>query len=165
MGQKTIYIGSSIWNSLPDLIKKANILSTLKDNVKKHHLTWITHDVFMWICVSVFIYAFMSVAVCIYLYAYILVFSFDLSILMSVFFSFTHFSHCRSDLRGHNENKAFLPVLCYPSHCWCYSYILTFNQFVCLFVCLFLLRLIFRLNKFVIFQALYSFLWLVFMTK
>ena len=22
-----------------------------------------------------------------------------------------------SDLRDHNENKAFLPVLCYPSHC------------------------------------------------
>ena len=40
MGQKTIsYIGPSIWNSLPDAIKKASSLNTFKHNVKKHYLT------------------------------------------------------------------------------------------------------------------------------
>ena len=40
MGQKIIsYIGPSLWNSLPDSIKKANTLNTFKDNVKKHYLT------------------------------------------------------------------------------------------------------------------------------
>ena len=75
MGQKAIsYIGPSIWNSLPDSIKRANSLNTFKHNVKKHYLTWITHNVFMWICVSVFVYVCMSVGVCIYTYAYILVY-------------------------------------------------------------------------------------------
>ena len=35
----------------------------------------------------------------------------------------TLYSHFGSDLRDHNENKLFLPVLCYPSHCWCYSHL------------------------------------------
>ena len=40
MGQKAIsYIGPSIWNSLPDSIKRANSLNTFKHNVKKHYLT------------------------------------------------------------------------------------------------------------------------------
>ena len=74
MGQKTIsYIGPSIWNSLPYSTTKANNLNTFKHNVKKHYLTWITHNVFMWICPSVFIYVYMSVSMCVYTYAYILV--------------------------------------------------------------------------------------------
>ena len=86
MGQKTItYIGPFIWNSLPDSTKKANNLNTFKHNVKKHYLTWITHNVFMWTCVSVFTYVCMSVGVCIYICIYITVFSFDLSMFM--FFS------------------------------------------------------------------------------
>ena len=37
MGQLIIsYIGPSLWNSLPDSIKKANSLNTLKHNFKKH---------------------------------------------------------------------------------------------------------------------------------
>ena len=40
IGQKIISkIDSSIWNSLPDSIKKANSLNTFKRNVKKHYLT------------------------------------------------------------------------------------------------------------------------------
>ena len=40
MGQKTIScIGLSIWNNLPDSIKKANSLNTFKRNVKKDYLT------------------------------------------------------------------------------------------------------------------------------
>ena len=39
-GQKTIsYIGPSIWNNLPDSIKKANSLNTFKHNIRKHYLT------------------------------------------------------------------------------------------------------------------------------
>ena len=39
MAQKIIsYIGPSIGNSLPDSIKRANSLNTLKHNVKKHYL-------------------------------------------------------------------------------------------------------------------------------
>ena len=38
--QKAIsYIGLSIWNSLPDSIKRANSLNSFKHNVKKHYLT------------------------------------------------------------------------------------------------------------------------------
>ena len=37
MGQLIIsYIGPSLWNSLPDSIKKANSLNTFKHNFKKH---------------------------------------------------------------------------------------------------------------------------------
>ena len=124
MAQKVIsYIGPSIGNSLPDSVKRANILNTFKHNVKKHYLIWITH-MFLWICLSVLIYVCMSVGVCIYYF---------------------RISHIRSDQRGHNEYKTFLPVLCYHSNCWCYSYssavtfqlkLLTFNQFVCFLVCL-----------------------------
>ena len=75
MGQKTItYIGPFIWNSLPDSTKKANNLNTFKHNVKKHYLTWITHNVFMWTCVSVFTYVCMSVGVYIYMHIYYCVF-------------------------------------------------------------------------------------------
>ena len=92
--------------------------------------------------------------------------------------------HFFSDLRDHDENKAFLLVLCYPSHCWCYSYLsavifklqLLYYNFwaVCLFLCLlvgfffvFFLRLIFRFNKFVSFLKLYldNLLWFIFKAK
>ena len=40
IGQKDIsYIAPSIWNSLPDSIKRTNSLNTVKHNVKKHYLT------------------------------------------------------------------------------------------------------------------------------
>ena len=40
MRQKAIYyIVPPIWNSLPDLMKRANSLNTFKPNVKKHYLT------------------------------------------------------------------------------------------------------------------------------
>ena len=72
MGQKAIsYIGTSIWNSLPDSIKRANSLNTFKHDVKKHYLTWITSNVFMWICVSVFIYMFKCPWVCVYIHIHI----------------------------------------------------------------------------------------------
>ena len=114
MEQKTIsYIGLSIWNSLPDSIKKVNNLNT----VKKYCLTWITDNVFMWIRVSVFICVCMSVGVCnIYDCVFLWIIYFH------VFFSsFTFYSHYCSDLRYHNKNKTFLPVLCYPSYNLCYS--------------------------------------------
>ena len=58
----------------------------------------------------------MFVGVCLYAYAHILV-CFLLTYSFSFFFlfSFTFFSHLRFDLRDHNENKAFLPVLFYPA--------------------------------------------------
>ena len=106
-----------------------------------------------WECVYIYIY--------IYIYIFISVFSFDL---------FTLYSHFYSDLRDHNENKVFLPVS--ASHYGCYLYlssvisqlhfyILTFNQFVSLF----LLGYYLDLKCFLIFRALYSFLWLLFMAK
>ena len=92
MGQKTIsYIGLSIWNSLPDSVNKGNSLNTFKHNAKKHYLTWVTHNEFMWICVSIFIYVSMSVGVCIYTYAYILM-CFPWFIHSHVFFSRLPFS-------------------------------------------------------------------------
>ena len=40
IGQKAIsYIGPSIWNNLPDSIKRANRLNTFKHNAKKPYLT------------------------------------------------------------------------------------------------------------------------------
>ena len=53
----------------------------------------------------------------------------------------------------------------------CLQYYFNFNfltvcLFICLFVCLFFsLKLIFRFRKFCIFQALFSFFWLVFTVK
>ena len=125
-----IFLGKIEMNSL-----RVNSLNIFKHNVKKHYLTWITHNLFMWICVSVFIYVFMSVGVCIHTYVYILVY-FPLTYSYSrcccwcccwvsffFFCSLTLFSYFCSYLGGHNENKVFLPVLCYPSHCWCYSFL------------------------------------------
>ena len=140
---------------------------------------WMVPNLYMWIWVSVFICV--GEWVNTYLWTYISVFSFDLSILM-FFFSFLLFSFSpfffRLDLRKHNENNAFLPVLCYPSHCWCYSFLsaVIFQlqvlyldfwpvRFFCFCFCfcfVFLLRLIFRPNKFL---ALYGFFWLVFVVK
>ena len=114
IGQKTIsYIGPSTWNTLFDSIKKANSLNTFKHNVKNHHLTWIINNVYMWIRVSVFIYG------CVYIYIRkcISVSSFNLWMFSSLFILFCHFG---SDLRDGNETQALLPILCYPSHCWCY---------------------------------------------
>ena len=113
------------------------------------------------ICVSVFIYVCLSLGVCICRYGNILV-CFPLTYAFpcfpfsfSCFSLFALFSHFRSGLRDHIENKAFLPVLSYPSYCWCYLYLssiifqlqlLNFNFWrVCLFVCFAsLLRLTFR---------------------
>ena len=103
-----------------------------------------------------------SVGVWIYTYAYMLVYFplsysfsccccccfFCLFILFSfLFFSFPLFSHFRSDLREHNENKAFLLILCYPSHCLMLFISVcsnistsTFNQFVFLFCLFFFVR-------------------------
>ena len=117
-------------------------------------------------CICIYICLYVRGCVYIYIWICISVFAFDLFI--PVFFFVYPFLSFSFWLEGHNENKAFLPFLCYPSHCWCCSYlsalifsfnlyILTFNQFVCLFV---LLRSIFRFNKSVIFQVLYSFPWL-----
>ena len=99
---------------MPDSITKANNLNTFKHYVKKHYLTWITHNMFMWVCESVYLYVCMSMVVCIHTFVYVLVY-FPLSYTFSWFFSHLFFSH--------NENKAILAVLCNPSHCWCYSYL------------------------------------------
>ena len=97
--------------------------------------------------VYLYVYMFMSVGVYIYTWIYISVFSLTYSFSCFFPFSFMLLSHCRSDLREHNENKAFLPILCYPSHCWCCSYLsavifliqlLYFNfltTFFCVYVC------------------------------
>ena len=97
--------------------------------------------------VYLYVYMFMSVGVYIYTWIYISVFSLTYSFSCFFPFSFMLLSHCRSDLRKHNENKAFLPILCYPSHCWCCSYLsavifliqlLYFNfltTFFCVYVC------------------------------
>ena len=112
---------------------------------------------FIWKYVYLYTGLYVHGYVCVYTYGYILVFFFDLFTFM-FFFSFTLFSNFCSDLREHNGNKAFLPILCYLSHCWCYSYLSAaifhlqlsyFNQFVCLFFVF--LRLIFRFSKFVSF--------------
>ena len=72
MGQKAIsYIGPSIWNSLPDSIRWANSLNSFKHNFKKHYLTWITNNAFMWIYVSVFIYMFKCPWVCLCIHMHI----------------------------------------------------------------------------------------------
>ena len=117
MGQKTVsYIGPSTWNTVLDSIKKVNSLNTFKHNVKNHHLTWIINNLYMWIRVSIFVYGY----VYIYIRKYISVSSFNLSIFFSLFILFSHFV---SDSRDRNEIQAFLPILCYPSHCWCYWYL------------------------------------------
>ena len=88
------YWSLSKWISLPDSIKKAIRLNTF--------------CMYIGLCVRRCVF--------IYTWIYISVFSFDLSILM-FFFSFTLFSHFCSDLMKQNENKIFLHVLCYPTHC------------------------------------------------
>ena len=63
--------------------------------------------------VSLFMYVCMCVGKCIYTYQYILV-RFPLT------YPFTCFLTLSSNFL-YNENKAFLLILCHPSHCWCYS--------------------------------------------
>ena len=122
MDIKTIsFIGPSVWKNLPHSIKKTNSLNTFKDNVKKH--SNLNNE-----CVSICEYVCVSVGVCIFYtcefrpVCFPLPYPFScLCVCVCVFFvvvafSFT-FSHFRSDLRDHNEIKAFLRVLCYSSHC------------------------------------------------
>ena len=169
IGQKAIsYIAPSIWNNLPDSNKRANSLNTFKHNAQS--TIWLELHI-MCLCEYVYMYLYMFVCPCVCVHIHVHIyqcFFFDLLILMLLllfcfFFLVFLFSHFRSDLRDYNENKPFLPILCYLSHCWCYSYLsatsfFTFKLLIsCLFVCLFslfiLFRLIFRCNKFCNFSS------------
>ena len=90
-------------------VKTASSFNTFKDNVKKHYLTWIIHNVYMWIRVSASIYVCMSLSVCIYTYGYLLV-CFPL-IYPLFFFSLTIFSHFASVLK---KGVSFRFVLSQP---------------------------------------------------
>ena len=90
-GIKTIsFNGLSIWNSLLDSIKKSNSLNTFKHNVKKHYLTWITHNVYIWRCVSVFVYVSMSVCVYLFIWIYLWMIYMDVYIYILVCFPLTY---------------------------------------------------------------------------
>ena len=93
----------------PERVKRANSVSTFKDNVKKHYLTWIIHNVYRWIRVSASIYVCMSLGVCIYTNGYLLV-CFPL-IYPLFFFSLTIFSHFASVLK---KGVSFRFVLSQP---------------------------------------------------
>ena len=115
MEQKTIsYIGASIWNSLADSIKNANSLNTFKHKALSDLNN--TQCLHVNMCICIYICLYIRECVYMYIWLYVSVFSFDLSILM-FFFSVTLFSHFSSNSRDHNENKAFLLVLCYSDHC------------------------------------------------
>ena len=103
----------------------------------------------MCICICICLY----VRKCKYIYIckYISVFSFDLFILICfsgfflLFFSRLHFS-----LIFILTWRTCLFLLCYPSYCWCYSYMSALFVF-------FLLWLIFRFNKFCNFPSFIQF--------
>ena len=100
------------------IYKKVNSLKTLKRNIKKHYSSWIINNVCMCICVSACIYVCVSMGVCIYTHMDINVCVFLWIVhchvfLFFFFFSHLHFSYSHSDLRDHNEDKAFLTILCY----------------------------------------------------
>ena len=100
MRQKNSYIDPSIWNSLPDSIKKANSLNT--SNILSKSTIW-TSDLNNELCVLV---------------RFPLTYSF-----WYIFFLFTIFSNFRSDLSDHNDSNAFRPFLYYSIHCLYYSYL------------------------------------------
>ena len=154
MAVNTCSVAASIYNTCKQKIIK--LLSGPNPLTDKHYLTWITHNV-----------------------VYITLVWFPLTHLFScLFFRRFHFSlifvltwGITMKIRRSGPFCA-IPVIADAIHIClqnCFNpnyYILTFSQFVCLFVFFFfLLRLIFRFNKFVIFQTFYSFLWLVFMAK
>ena len=50
MGQKAIsFVGPSLWNRLPELIKKTDNLNTFKRNVKNYCLNWINNELIKWV--------------------------------------------------------------------------------------------------------------------
>ena len=50
MGEKAIsFVGPSLWNSLPELIKKTDNLNTFKHNVKNYYLNWINNELMKWV--------------------------------------------------------------------------------------------------------------------
>ena len=75
-------------------------------------------------CIYGYVYLYLHMFVCLWVCIWIYVFFFDLSILMFFcFFSHLPFSHIIVLTWGTTMKiRAFLPVLRYPSHCWCYSY-------------------------------------------
>ena len=153
---------------MPDSVKNANSLNTFKHHVKKHYLTWMTY---VYMCICVYVCICLSVCGCVYIYIgiYINVFSFDLSIL-TLFCSCLAFPLIFVLTWGTiTKIRRFYPLYTLPAiidaiHI-CLQYYFNFNIYILIFqlICfVFLLRLIFRFNKFVIFQFLYSFLWFVF---
>ena len=169
MGQKAIsYIAPSIWNNLPDSNKRANSLNTFKHNAQSTiwlelHIMCLCEYVYM-ICICLYVRSCVYIYMCIYISVFSLTYWFWCCCCCFCFFFLVFlFSHFRSNLRDYNENKPFLPILRYLSHCWCYSYLsatsfFTFKLLIsCLFVCLFslfiLFRLIFRCNKFCNFSS------------
>ena len=147
MGQEAIfYIGPSIWKSLLESVKKIDSLNTFKHNVKKQYLIWITHNVYIWKCVSVFAYVCMPVSVRIYTYGYKLV-CFPLTYPFSCFFSFIFSLIFVLTWKTTMKTRCFARfVLSKLTHCKFYSYLsaviprlelLYFNLLTSLFVCLF----------------------------
>ena len=112
---------------------------------------------YVYMCICVYVCICLCVCRCVYIYIgiYISAFSFDLSIL-TLFWTVT-------------KIRRFYPFYALPAiidaiHI-CLQYYFNFNIYILTFqpICfVFLLRLIFRFNKFVIFQFLYSFLWFAF---
>ena len=74
MGQKAIsFVGPSLWNSLPELIKKTDNVNTFKHNVKNYCLNWINNELMKWVSHC---YYFMDLAILTYIHIYFLYFEY-----------------------------------------------------------------------------------------
>ena len=122
--------------------------------------------VFLYVC----IYVFMCICMYLYLYTYQCIFVW---VIYSHFFSHLPFSLiCVLTWGAAMKIRCLYRFMLFISvnsniltSAFIFYFLTSLLVFIVCFYYFFLLRLIFRFNKFVIFQSLYSFLWLVFIAK
>ena len=100
MGQKTVsFVGPSMRNSAPESIYKMDNLNTFKHNFENDCLNWTNYELMKWVPHSCYFKDVLDIFFVLWIY---------LSIFFHLFLMFL-------SLTDHNENKKFLPVLCYSS--------------------------------------------------
>ena len=121
-------------------LKKTDSLNTFKHNATKHYLSWIIHNVYMKICVSLYRFICPWVCVCIYIWIYINVFLWFIH--FHVFFSHSPFSLIFVLTWGNTmEIRRFCPfcaisVIADAIHiCLQWYFIFNFHILTSLFVC------------------------------
>ena len=108
--QKAIsFVRPSLWNSLPELIKKTDNWKTFKHNVKIYSLNWINNELMKWVSHC---YYFMDLAILTYIHIYFLY----LSIFFHLYLMFSSFNRKTTVKMRHSCPFCAIPAISMTVH-------------------------------------------------